>query len=90
MPDRPSVNGTRTTFIYFPGTVRIPEGSAPNVKARSYRITAEFQVTSDKPQGVIVAEGGSAGYTMFVKDGYLMYENNFFGKERDVTSLAIR
>jgi arylsulfatase A-like enzyme len=84
VPDRPSINGTRTTFIYFPGTVRIPEGSAPNVKARSYRITAEFQVTSDKPQGVIVAEGGSAGYTMFVKDGYLMYENNFFGKERDV------
>jgi hypothetical protein len=35
-------------------------------------------------QRVIVAEGGSAGYTLFVKDGRLMYESNFFGRERDL------
>jgi hypothetical protein len=86
--DRPSVTAGRTKFIYYPGTVRVPEGSAPKVKARSHRITAEFEVSSDKPQGVIVAEGGSAGYTMFAKDGYLMYENNFFGKERDLIKSA--
>src|SRR5207249_6551320 len=45
---------------------------------------AEFEVKSDNPQGVIVAAGGSCGYSMFVKDGYLMFENNFFGKERDL------
>ncbi len=84
VPDRPTVNGNRTKFIYYPGTVRVPEGSAPNLKARSHKITAEFEVVTDKPNGVIVAAGGSAGYTMFVKDGILMFENNFFGKERDL------
>jgi hypothetical protein len=34
---------------------------------------------------VIIAEGGeSAGFSFFIKDGHLVYENNFFGKERDV------
>jgi Sulfatase len=28
-------------------------------------------------------EGVSMAYTLFVQDGYLVYENNFFGRERD-------
>jgi hypothetical protein len=88
VPDRPSVTAGRTTFVYYPSTVRVPEGSAPNVKARSHRITAEFEVCGNRAQGVIVAAGGSAGYSLFVKDGRLMYENNFFGKERDLIKAA--
>jgi hypothetical protein len=35
-------------------------------------------------EGVIVAEGGnSAGYTLFVKNGHVIYENSFFDRERD-------
>jgi len=83
--DRPSVTRGMTEFTYYPGTVRVPEGSAPNVKARSHTITAVFDTpASGKLNGVIVAQGGSAGYTLFVKDGRLMYENNFFGRERDL------
>lgn len=82
VPDRPSLTRGRTSFTYYPGTFRVPEGSAPNVKARSHAITAVFDVDA-QTQGVIVAAGGSAGYTLFVKDGYLVYENNFFGRERD-------
>jgi hypothetical protein len=41
--DHPSVNAGRTKFVYYPGTVRVPEVSAPNVKARSHRITADFE-----------------------------------------------
>jgi hypothetical protein len=84
VPDRPSVTRGRTTFTYYPGTVRVPEGSAPNVKARSHQITAELEIPPGGAEGVIVAAGGSAGYTFFVKGGRLMYENNFFGKERDL------
>jgi arylsulfatase len=37
----------------------------------------------DGSEGVIVAEGGTAGgYVLRVKDGKLIYEYNFFGKER--------
>lgn len=80
--DRPSLTRGRTHFTFYPGTFRVPEGSAPNVKARSHTITTVFEM-ADKTEGVIVAAGGSGGYTLFVKDGFLIYENNFFGKERD-------
>jgi hypothetical protein len=82
--DRPSVTRGRTKFVYLPGTVRVPEGTAANVKARSHRITAEFEVPKAGAQGVLIATGGSSGYSLFVKNGHLMYENNCFGKERDL------
>jgi len=82
VPDRPSLSRGREQFTFYPGTVRVPEGTAPNVKARSHTVEATFEVDA-KTEGVIVAQGGSAGYTLFVKDGQLVYENNFFGKERD-------
>ena len=64
--------------------MRIPEGAAPNLKAKSHRITAEIEVPAKGAEGVILAEGGnSAGYTLFVKNGHVVYENNFFDKERD-------
>jgi len=84
VPDRPSLTRGKSQFVYLPGTVRVPEGTAPNVKARSHRITAELQIPDGAANGVIVAAGGSGGYSLFVKDGRLMYENNFFGRERDL------
>jgi arylsulfatase A-like enzyme len=84
VPDRPSVVRGRTRFKYYGGTTRISEGTAPNVKACSHTITARIVVPVGGAEGVIVAAGGGAGYTLFVKDGELMYENNFFGKSRDL------
>jgi arylsulfatase len=84
VPDRPSLTRGRSEFVYLPGTVRVPEGTAPNVKARSHRITVELDIPPHNANGVLVAAGGSAGYTFFVKNGRLMYENNFFGRERDL------
>src|SRR5262249_12496616 len=38
---RPSLTRGRTSFTYYPGMVRIPEGTAPNVKNKSFSATAE-------------------------------------------------
>lgn len=84
VPDRPSLTRGRSEFSYLPGTVRVPEGTAPNVKARSHRITVELENPGRNVNGVLVAAGGSGGYSLFVKNGALMYENNFFGRERDL------
>jgi len=82
-PDRPSVAKGRTSFTYTAGVTRIPEGSAPQIYQRSHRITASIVVPADKTEGVIVATGGgSAGYTLYVKGGKVVYEYNFFGKAR--------
>ena len=81
--ERPSVTRGRTIFSYAPGTNRIPEGSAPPIYQRTHSITASIDDGDDGGQGVIVAEGGSSGgYTLYVEEGKLVYEYNFFGKER--------
>jgi arylsulfatase A-like enzyme len=87
--NRPSVSKGRKIFTLYPGTVRVPEGSAPNLKMKSHRITAEFEVPEGGCEGVIVCcGGGSGGYSLFIKDGRLTYENNFFSRQRDVICAA--
>ena len=81
-PLRPSLTRGKTVFNYSARTTRIPEGSAPPIYKRSHRITADIEIPNAQTQGVIIAEGGSSGYTLYIKDGRLTYEYNFFGKER--------
>jgi arylsulfatase len=82
-PERPSVTRGRTSFTYASGADRIPEGSAPPIYQRSHSITAALDVGDKGAEGVIVAEGGSSGgYTLYVKDRKLVYEYNFFGRQR--------
>ncbi|MFV0679870.1 arylsulfatase [Ottowia sp.] len=82
--ERPSFIRGRTSFSYAEGTVRIPEGNAPPIYQRSHRIDAQLDLPANgKVQGVIVACGGSmGGYSLFVEDGKLVYEYNFFNKKR--------
>jgi len=81
-PERPSVTKGRTKFSYASGTTRIPEGSAPPIYQRSHTITAKVTVPKDGCEEVIVASGDSSGgYTLFVKEGKVHYDYNFFGKK---------
>ncbi|HEY0256180.1 MAG TPA: arylsulfatase [Candidatus Methylacidiphilales bacterium] len=84
-PNRPIALRGRNQFTFYPGTVRIPERSAPNVKARSHRIIAYVDVPDAGASGVLLAEGGvSGGYTFYLKDGKLVYENNYGAGTNDV------
>jgi arylsulfatase len=80
--NRPSLTQGREVFTYFPGMVRIPEGSAPDTKNRSFTLTAEIEVTQDARDGVIVAMGGRfAGWSFFLLDGRPTYHYNLAGVE---------
>jgi arylsulfatase len=80
---RPSLIEGRTKFTYFPGVRRVPESSSPNVKNKSHAITADVEIPKDGADGVLVAAGGNVGgYALFVKDGKLSYEYNYFTVER--------
>jgi arylsulfatase A-like enzyme len=79
---RPSRLQGKTRFVYLPGTVRIPEPSAPNTKNVDHVIAAEIEI-SDGAEGVLACCGGeTGGWTLFVKDGHLHWEHNWFRETR--------
>lgn len=81
--NRPSYGTGRTSFIYYPGMVRIPEGSAPDVKNKSFKIEADIDLSQENTSGVLVTMGGrSAGYGLYMLDGKLVFHYNFVGKDR--------
>jgi arylsulfatase A-like enzyme len=66
-------------YTYYPETTEVPERSAANVHAVSYKALAEVDFT-DASQGVIFAAGSRfGGHSLFVKDGTLTYAYNFLG-----------
>jgi arylsulfatase len=68
-------------YRYYPGTTEIPEASAAPTIARSFTIIAELDLTA-QATGVIVAQGSRfGGYTMFLKDGEVVFIYNFLGLE---------
>jgi arylsulfatase A-like enzyme len=88
-PLRPSFTRGKTSFTYYPGAVRIAEGSAPSIHMRSHSITADVKIAGGT-KGVIVAQGGNlGGYTLYIKDNKVFYENNYFGKNIDVITSTI-
>ena len=75
---RPSLTRGRTEFTYYEGTNRIPEGAAPDIKNKSFRITAEVVLAKGDEQGVLVTQGGlSAGYALMFKAGKPLFHYNF-------------
>lgn len=77
---KPNPGNARRSFTYYPGAIRIPEGSAPNVKGRSHRITASL-VHELGNEGILVSAGGRfAGYALFIIDDSLVYVHNVAGR----------
>lgn len=58
---RPSLTTGRSEFTYYPGMIRIPEGSAPNFKNKSWAVAAEVNVPDSGASGVLATIGGRFG-----------------------------
>jgi len=68
--DRPSPTGGRTEFTYAGAVSGIPNDAAPNILQRSYKITAELDISNGGATGMIVTQGGRfAGYGLFLSEG---------------------
>ena len=67
---RPSLTRGRDEFIYYPGMVRIPEGSAPDFKNKSWTIAAEVSIPESGASGVLATMGGRfGGWVLMLRDG---------------------
>ena len=58
---RPSLTRGRSEFVYLPGMIRIPEGSAPDFKNKSWTIAADVLIPEDGAEGVLASIGGRYG-----------------------------
>jgi len=67
---RPSLTRGRNEFTYYPGMVRIPEGSAPDFKNKSWTVAAEITIPKNGANGVLATIGGRfGGWALLMQDG---------------------
>jgi len=67
---RPSLTAGRTVFTYSGELIGTPNSAAPDIKNKSYTITAEVEIPQGGAEGMIVTEGGRfGGYGLFLSKG---------------------
>jgi len=67
---RPSLTAGRTEFTYSGELTGTPPSAAPDIKNKSYTITAEVEIPEGGAEGMIVTEGGRfGGYGLFLSKG---------------------
>jgi arylsulfatase len=85
--NRPSNIRDVGAFTYYDGMVRIPEGSAPDLKNKSFGISAVVDVPEGGCEGVLMTQGGRfAGVGLYVLGGKPVFTYNLCDVER--TTLA--
>lgn len=80
---RPSFFYGRKHVTFYPGMVRLPEGSAPKTDNITHAITVPVEIPAGGAEGVLVCLGGdTAGWSLYVADGKLRYHYNWFDTQR--------
>jgi len=81
---RPNLNRGQTHFTYYPGMIRIPEASAPDIKNKSFRITADVEIPQGGADGIIVTQGGRfGGWGLLLLAGKPMFAYAFSNQDGD-------
>ena len=76
---RPSLTRGRKSFAFTEGMTRIPEGAAPDIKNKSWSVTAEVEVKADTT-GMIITQGGLfGGWGLYLEKGKPVFHYNFVG-----------
>lgn len=85
---QPSSNRPRTITTYYPGMTATPVTNAPNIRNRSFSLTADVEIPPSGAEGVLLSLGGRfAGFSFFVQNNRLQFTYNYFDQERyNVTS----
>jgi arylsulfatase A-like enzyme len=80
---RPSLTRGRSVFTYHAGQTRIPEGTAPDLKNKSFKIGADVDIPAGGANGVIATQGGRFnGWGLYLLDGKPVFHYNLVGVQR--------
>jgi arylsulfatase len=79
--------GARKHFVFHAGMGHVPTDVAPDVRSRSYTIEADVEIGASGAEGVLIAHGdATSGYSLYVKDGFLVHDLNIGGGHEIVCS----
>ena len=79
---RPSATAGRTEFTYTVPVSGLPDGSAPNILAKSYSISADVQIPQGGAEGMLVTLGGHfGGYGLYLLKGKPVFSYNMLALE---------
>jgi arylsulfatase len=77
---KPGTIPTGNRRVFYPGGAPQFEYTAVNVKDRSHTITATVDIPASGAEGVLLAHGSwFSGYSLYVKNGRLVYVHNCMG-----------
>src|SRR6185436_15858825 len=80
---RPNLAADRKTVVYDTPIVALPEGSAPDLKNKSFTITAEVTIPTGGAEGMIFTQGGiTSGWGFYVQKGKLIGMHNYIDSKR--------
>jgi len=86
---RPSLTGTRQEFTYYAGMKRIPEGTAPNMKNKSFSIVADVEIPAGGADGILATAGGRfGGWGLMLLDGKPTYVHAYSNQAKDKYRVA--
>jgi arylsulfatase A-like enzyme len=81
--NRPSNIRGLTEFTYYDGMTRIPEGNAPDLKNKSFGISAVVDIPESGAEGLIMTQGGRfSGLGLYLLAGKPVFHYNLAGVER--------
>jgi arylsulfatase len=81
--NRPSNIRGLKEFTYYDGMLRIPEGGAPDLKNKSFGISAVVNIPEDGAEGLLMTQGGRfAGLGLYLLEGRPVFHYNLAGVER--------
>lgn len=79
--------GERKNFTFWRGMGHLPSDVAPDLRSRSYTISAYIDVPEDGCEGVLISHGDlTSGYSLFIRDGYLEHDLNIGGSHQMLKS----
>jgi arylsulfatase A-like enzyme len=86
---RPSLTRGRNVFTYYPGMIRIPEGTAPDIKNKSFSVQADVEIPAVGASGVLATQGGRfGGWGLLVLDGKPVFVYGFSNQEKHKYRIA--
>jgi arylsulfatase len=80
---RPSLAANRKTFVYPTPLATLPEGSSPDLKNKSFTVTAEAEIPAGGADGMIYTQGGfTAGWGFYMQQGKLVGLHSYLARDR--------